>query len=215
MHRNAPLTPEGRRRLCELIAAGWTVAAAAGSMRISRQCAHKWWRRYQAEGIAGLVDRSSRPKSCRTRRRRGWSGGSWRSVRPASWARPVWAASWGCIHRRCIASSSVTQESFGVDGPGDRTRRAPHRNPSLRRARPHRHQKAQPDPPWWRLASERHRAATLIALQASPRNTLRRPIRLSARSSSCADAPHQAVPSPRHCGRRLRPISMKRQSSVE
>jgi transposase InsO family protein len=64
MHRNAPLTPEGRRRLCELIAAGWTVAAAAESMRISRQCAHKWWRRYLAEGLDGLVDRSSRPKSC-------------------------------------------------------------------------------------------------------------------------------------------------------
>lgn len=64
MHRNAPLTPEGRRRLCELIAAGWTVAAAAESMRISRQCAHKWWQRYQADGVDGLVDRSSRPKSC-------------------------------------------------------------------------------------------------------------------------------------------------------
>jgi transposase InsO family protein len=64
MHRNAPLTPEGRRRLCELIDAGWTVAAAAESMRISRQCAHKWWRRYCADGVEGLVDRSSRPKSC-------------------------------------------------------------------------------------------------------------------------------------------------------
>jgi transposase InsO family protein len=33
-------------------------------MNISRQCAHKWWRRYQAEGLAGLEDRSSRPRSC-------------------------------------------------------------------------------------------------------------------------------------------------------
>jgi hypothetical protein len=30
-------------------------------MNISRQCAHKWWRRYCDEGEAGLVDRSSRP----------------------------------------------------------------------------------------------------------------------------------------------------------
>jgi transposase InsO family protein len=30
-------------------------------MNISRQCAHKWWRRYRLEGAAGLVDRSSRP----------------------------------------------------------------------------------------------------------------------------------------------------------
>jgi len=61
MHRNAPLTPEGRLRLCLRIEDGWTVAAAAESMNISRQCAHKWWRRYQLEGSAGLIDRSSRP----------------------------------------------------------------------------------------------------------------------------------------------------------
>jgi transposase InsO family protein len=64
MHGNAPLTPEGRLRLCRRIEAGWTVAAAAESMNISRQCAHKWWRRYRDEGEAGLVDRSSRPHSC-------------------------------------------------------------------------------------------------------------------------------------------------------
>lgn len=64
MHRNAPLTPEGRLRLVQRIESGWTVAAAAESMNISRQCAHKWWRRYQAEGMAGLEDRSSRPHSC-------------------------------------------------------------------------------------------------------------------------------------------------------
>src|SRR5439155_7609950 len=39
----------------------WTVAAAAESMNISRQCAHKWWRRFQLEGLDGLRDRSSRP----------------------------------------------------------------------------------------------------------------------------------------------------------
>jgi transposase InsO family protein len=64
MHRNAPLTPEGRRRLCELIEEGWSVASAAESFRISRQTAHKWWRRYQEAGNAGLIDRSSRPRRC-------------------------------------------------------------------------------------------------------------------------------------------------------
>lgn len=64
MHGNAPLTPEGRLRLCHRIEDGWTVAAAAESMNISRQCAHKWWRRYRDEGIDGLRDRSSRPHSC-------------------------------------------------------------------------------------------------------------------------------------------------------
>ena len=64
MHRNAPLTPEGRLRLCRLIEDGWTVASSAESFRISRQTAHKWWRRYQEAGESGLVDRSSRPRRC-------------------------------------------------------------------------------------------------------------------------------------------------------
>ena len=67
LHRNAPLTPEGRRRLCELIDDGWTIAAAAESMRISRQTAHKWWRRYQAGGGLALEDCSSRPRRCPTK----------------------------------------------------------------------------------------------------------------------------------------------------
>ena len=64
MHRNAPLSPEGRRRLVGLIESGWTVAAAAERMQLSRQCASKWWGRYRREGVAGLEDRSSRPRSC-------------------------------------------------------------------------------------------------------------------------------------------------------
>jgi len=64
MHAKAPLTPEGRRRLCERIEAGWTIAGAADSMGISRQTAHKWWHRYKELGELGLVDRSSRPRHC-------------------------------------------------------------------------------------------------------------------------------------------------------
>jgi transposase InsO family protein len=61
MHRNAPLTPAGRLLLCRRIEAGWPVAHAAAAMGISRDRAYVWWRRYQAEGVAGLEDRSSRP----------------------------------------------------------------------------------------------------------------------------------------------------------
>lgn len=64
MHGNAPLTPQGRLRLVQRIESGWSVAAAAESMNISRQCAHKWWSRYRHEGVDGLRDRSSRPLSC-------------------------------------------------------------------------------------------------------------------------------------------------------
>ena len=67
MHRNAPLTPEGRLRLCRLIDEGFTIASAAESMRISRQTAHKWWRRYQQGGRPALEDRSSRPRRSPTK----------------------------------------------------------------------------------------------------------------------------------------------------
>ena len=43
------------------------MASAAESMNISRQTAHKWWRRYQEAGELGLVDRSSRPRRCPTK----------------------------------------------------------------------------------------------------------------------------------------------------
>jgi transposase InsO family protein len=61
MHRNAPLTPEGRLRLCRRIQSGWSITATAESMNVSRQTASKWWGRYVREGIAGLCDRTSRP----------------------------------------------------------------------------------------------------------------------------------------------------------
>jgi leucine-zipper of insertion element IS481 len=67
MHRNAPLTPQGRLRLCQMIEEGWTIASSAESMRISRQSAHKWWGRYQEAGVAGLEDRSSRRRCCPTK----------------------------------------------------------------------------------------------------------------------------------------------------
>jgi len=64
MHRNAPLTVEGRHRLCQRIASGWTIAAAAEAANVSRQTASKWWHRWLADDQAGLHDRSSRPHRC-------------------------------------------------------------------------------------------------------------------------------------------------------
>jgi len=43
------------------------VAHAARAMGVSRQCAHRWVARFDAEGDAGLRDRSSRPHSMPTR----------------------------------------------------------------------------------------------------------------------------------------------------
>ncbi|MFD8326819.1 leucine zipper domain-containing protein, partial [Streptomyces lydicus] len=60
-HRNARLTVHGRRLLVERVRCGRPVAHVAAEMGISRPTAHKWMRRWLAEGDAGLQDRSSRP----------------------------------------------------------------------------------------------------------------------------------------------------------
>ncbi|MFI8266777.1 IS481 family transposase [Streptomyces sp. NPDC085665] len=60
-HRNARLTVFGRRLLVERVRSGRPVAHVAAEMGVSRATAHKWIRRWRAEGEAGLHDRSSRP----------------------------------------------------------------------------------------------------------------------------------------------------------
>ena len=67
-HTTARLTPFGRRLLVDRIEQlGWPVAQAAEAAGVSRQTAYRWLRRWRAEGEAGLVDRSCRPRSCPTR----------------------------------------------------------------------------------------------------------------------------------------------------
>src|SRR5258706_8748842 len=67
-HRNARLTVHGRRLLVHRVRAqGMPVAHVARAMGVSRQCAHRWVARFDAEGEAGLVDRSSRPHRMPTR----------------------------------------------------------------------------------------------------------------------------------------------------
>lgn len=60
VHRNAPLTVEGRRRLIERCRTR-PIAHVAAEMSISRATASKWVNRYNRFGEAGLVDRSSTP----------------------------------------------------------------------------------------------------------------------------------------------------------
>lgn len=64
-HRNARLNVRGRQLLIERVCAqGWAVAHAAKAQGVSRQCAHRWVKRFHEEGSAGLEDRSSRPHGC-------------------------------------------------------------------------------------------------------------------------------------------------------
>jgi transposase InsO family protein len=61
MHPNAKLTPAGRALLVQRIASGRPIAHVAAEMGLARQTASRWWKRWQQEGDAGLLDRSSRP----------------------------------------------------------------------------------------------------------------------------------------------------------
>ena len=63
-HPNAPLTPEGRRRMVDcVLVKKWTIEATAERFQIDAKTVRKWRDRFVAEGQAGLRDRSSRPHS--------------------------------------------------------------------------------------------------------------------------------------------------------
>lgn len=62
IHKNARLTPRGRERIVELNASGQTPQAIARAVGVCPRTVRKWIKRYEAEGLAGLLDRRSRPK---------------------------------------------------------------------------------------------------------------------------------------------------------
>ena len=61
IQKNARMTPFGRELLVRAIESGQTPEAAARAAGVCPRTARKWWRRFKAEGLAGLQDRSSRP----------------------------------------------------------------------------------------------------------------------------------------------------------
>src|SRR4029079_10379350 len=64
-HANAALTPKARLRMARLIVEdGWPPSAAAKMFMVSVPTARKWAARLRAEGVAGMRERSSRPRSC-------------------------------------------------------------------------------------------------------------------------------------------------------
>jgi transposase InsO family protein len=65
VHKNARLTPLGRERIVRQAQSGLTPQAIATAIGVSPQTVKKWIARYEAEGLAGLQDRSSCPHKLR------------------------------------------------------------------------------------------------------------------------------------------------------
>jgi transposase InsO family protein len=64
LHANAALTPRQRLRMARLvIEEGWPKVRAAELFGVSWKTADRWAERYRLLGAAGMVDRSSRPRS--------------------------------------------------------------------------------------------------------------------------------------------------------
>jgi transposase InsO family protein len=61
IHKNARLTPRGRERVVKAVLSGQTPEAAARAAGVCPRTVRKWVARFEAEGIEGLKDRSSRP----------------------------------------------------------------------------------------------------------------------------------------------------------
>jgi transposase len=63
-HKNAPLTPKGREAMVRsVVAGGLSQADAAYQFNTTAKTVAKWVKRFRAEGVDGLRDRSSRPHS--------------------------------------------------------------------------------------------------------------------------------------------------------
>lgn len=61
VHKNAPLTPQGRERMVRQVLAGTRVGHVAAAFDVSVRTVRKWVSRFKMQGVAGLCDVSSRP----------------------------------------------------------------------------------------------------------------------------------------------------------
>ena len=180
LHANAVLTVRQRQRLCDLVAAGVTISAAALVVGCSRQTASKWVNR----GRRGesLADRSSRPRfsprltpaaveeailRAREQLREG--------PHVIGWALGIAASTVHAVLRRHGRSRLVTRPAAGGGDPL-RVRRT-------RRADPCRHQEAGPDP---EAGPPRHRRPLAGERRARPAG--------STCSSRSTTAPGSASP---------------------
>ena len=61
VHKNARLTEHSRADLVRRVQAGQPAKAVATAVGVDAKTVGKWVKRFEAEGPAGLADRSSRP----------------------------------------------------------------------------------------------------------------------------------------------------------
>jgi len=68
LHANARLSVKGRELLVDRVErAGWSLTKAAEAAGVSERTAGKWLARWRAEGVEGLLDRSSAPMAVANR----------------------------------------------------------------------------------------------------------------------------------------------------
>ena len=66
IHQNARLTTHGRAELVRrVLLEGQAPRLVAAALGVTGKTVNKWVKRFQAEGAAGLIDRSSRPHRLR------------------------------------------------------------------------------------------------------------------------------------------------------
>ena len=127
-HPNAALTPVSRRKMVDLVIVdGWTIEATAERFQIDAKTVRKWRDRFLAEGEAGLLDRSSRPRRSPNR--------TPRSLRRAV-VRLRTKRRWGADHiaHELGMAASTVQSILRSEGLGrlDRGDRATNREPVRR-----------------------------------------------------------------------------------
>jgi transposase InsO family protein len=123
-HPNAPLTPEGRRRMVQCVLEDhWTIETTAERFQVDAKTVRKWRDRFLAEGVSGLEDRSSRPHRSPNQARR-------RAVKKVVHLRT--RRRWGpahIAHEVGLAPSTVqrvlAREGLGRLDAGDRATRVP------------------------------------------------------------------------------------------
>jgi len=132
-HPNAPLTPEGRRRMVACVVdKGWTIEATAERFQVDAKTVRKWRDRFLAGGDSGLRDRSCRPRRSPNRASRPTRRRVIRLRRKRRWGADHIA------HEVGLAASTV-QGILNRAGEGrlDRGDRAT-------KAKPHRYQREHP-----------------------------------------------------------------------